>query len=648
MWPTPPRLLPTQASSSLPADVCEFSLYSPLFEEPEDNLPLMESVVDVEGNEPEIDKDKVRMEERDANLQYFRADELWDYDIHAYRLTETMATTSEDDHGEYVFHVRRRFDCEGQYLETLVDIKSKVLKNILWIVLGSCKAVSLEEDTPAIGPNILFLYYEDLKKYYKDMTAKNNSKKKDHNTVVKKAKHLKCLIQYIEKDYKSVEKSMCQLIEAGNITFDLLWTLFRSDEIIYTSTYSAPDEPRAFKVDYVSKKSSPMKGTWYVVQGRYIDFDGKAFGFGSMEVEIQSYKGTSRITSLPCFPIKYHKEYETLQKQLIERGNKFIALAGTKHRSYVGLGLTKIEDEVSKVSVNSRVIIDPRSFRHTNPNYPISTVQPADPDPFAAPRQNGDEEGCCSGNNKELLEMEVEDDGSTAVKESTKQRHGQDGQIERKFSKEDLLISSPLVLGFAFSEKLWLEFTVSGIKDIQWNESAFDSLVLPDDQKSIVKALVQSHTSGAQEHKLVDDFVEGKGQGLLTVLHGPPGVGKTLTAEGIAELLKRPLYHISVGELGTNPRQLEQELGKILNIAHTWGAVLLLDEADVFLEARMAQDIHRNALVSIFLNMLEYFQGILFLTTNRVKTFDDAFQSRIHMAIKVSQIRLEQPFQAVS
>lgn len=103
------------------------------------------------------------------------------------------------------------------------------------------------------------------------------------------------------------------------------------------------------------------------------------------------------------------------------------------------------------------------------------------------------------------------------------------------------------------------------------------------------------------------------------VLHGPPGTGKTLTAEGISELLKCPLYAVSAGELGTDSRYLEQELQRILDICHTWGAILLLDEADVFLEKRNLQDVHRNALVSIFLRQLEYFQGILFLTTNRVE-----------------------------
>lgn len=75
----------------------------------------------------------------------------------------------------------------------------------------------------------------------------------------------------------------------------------------------------------------------------------------------------------------------------------------------------------------------------------------------------------------------------------------------------------------------------------------------------------------------------------------------------------------SAGELGTDSRLLEGELQKILDICHAWGAILLLDEADVFLEKRNMHDIHRNALVSIFLRQLEYFQGILFLTTNRVE-----------------------------
>ena len=115
---------------------------------------------------------------------------------------------------------------------------------------------------------------------------------------------------------------------------------------------------------------------------------------------------------------------------------------------------------------------------------------------------------------------------------------------------------------------------------------------------------------------------------------GPPGVGKTLTAEAVAEVTKRPLYTISSGELGADPEDVHEKLKVVLEIAELWNAVLLLDEADVFLAERNDTDLSRNAITSIFLRELEYYQGILILTTNRLKTFDVAFESRIHFCLE--------------
>lgn len=82
------------------------------------------------------------------------------------------------------------------------------------------------------------------------------------------------------------------------------------------------------------------------------------------------------------------------------------------------------------------------------------------------------------------------------------------------------------------------------------------------------------------------------------LLCGPPGVGKTLTAESVAEHLRRPLYKVGAGDLGITARSVENCLNLALKLCSHWGAVLLIDEADVFMEARTANNIQRNELVS--------------------------------------------------
>lgn len=78
-----------------------------------------------------------------------------------------------------------------------------------------------------------------------------------------------------------------------------------------------------------------------------------------------------------------------------------------------------------------------------------------------------------------------------------------------------------------------------------------------------------------------------------------------------------------------------------MDLSATWRAVLLIDEADIFLERRSPHDIHRNAIVSVFLRVLEYYTGILFLTSNRVTTFDEAFRSRIEVPIRYTHLMME-------
>ena len=137
------------------------------------------------------------------------------------------------------------------------------------------------------------------------------------------------------------------------------------------------------------------------------------------------------------------------------------------------------------------------------------------------------------------------------------------------------------------------------------------------------------------------DLVEQKGQGCIILLHGAPGVGKTSTAECVASYTRRPLFPITSGNIGFSPEGIENRLQENFNLAHKWGCVLLLDEADLFLAKRNKEDIKRNGLVSVFLRVLEYYSGILILTTNRVGAFDEAFHSRIHLSLYYPSLGLK-------
>ncbi|KAF8242554.1 P-loop containing nucleoside triphosphate hydrolase protein [Wilcoxina mikolae CBS 423.85] len=187
-----------------------------------------------------------------------------------------------------------------------------------------------------------------------------------------------------------------------------------------------------------------------------------------------------------------------------------------------------------------------------------------------------------------------------------------------------LLLLPATIHGFNVQENKMgtVKLMVDRILPIEWNKQAFEGLVMEPRTKELVKALVSVHTE-AQQNAMAQpsaDLMAGKGNG--------PGTGKTLNAESVAELAQKPLYR--------------KYLETILFLGRTWDCAVLLDEADVFLEERTLLDLQRNALVSVFLRVLEYYEGILILTSNCVGTFDEAFKSRIQLAIHYPPLGEEQ------
>lgn len=173
---------------------------------------------------------------------------------------------------------------------------------------------------------------------------------------------------------------------------------------------------------------------------------------------------------------------------------------------------------------------------------------------------------------------------------------------------------------------------------MKWDHRAFESLAIDSESKELIEALITNKIAADK----ATDMIQGKGNGLIVLLHGPPGTGKTLTAEGVAEIAQKPLYRVTCGDLGTDPVRVEKYLESVFALGKRWDCVVLLDEADVFLEQRSLMNLERNALVSVFLRVLEYYDGIMILTSNRVGTFDETFKSRIQLALRYETLNTGQ------
>lgn len=300
--------------------------------------------------------------------------------------------------------------------------------------------------------------------------------------------------------------------------------------------------------------------------------------------------------------------------------------------SYSDYAIEMVEDNRGEtkekvVHLNGRIVIDSDSWNTHNGLY-AESIMYLHEDPKPTNADDDDDADINSGYDSDNDSFDRVSNGKLYVEEDTEKEL-------QKLTDRQRLLASHLVRGYSLKLKKWLKFRVDAVDAIEWSNHAFESLVLPDQQKDLVLALAQNQITGAGGF---DDIIQGKGRGMILLLTGPPGVGKTLTAESTAEQMRVPLFTMGAGDLGTRSYEVEEKLNSILSLVAKWKAILLIDECDVFLESRSIHDLERNKLVSIFLRLLEYYEGILFLTTNRVANMDPAFQSRIHLTIAYDEL----------
>lgn len=193
----------------------------------------------------------------------------------------------------------------------------------------------------------------------------------------------------------------------------------------------------------------------------------------------------------------------------------------------------------------------------------------------------------------------------------------------------------PFVRVFSLETKCYVYADVDDVKGYEFDTTALARLHLPAEMLSILTRVFNTPIE-----QMFGDLIQGKHGGLVILACGKPGVGKTLTAEVYAETTERPLYVLELGELGTNVAMVEENLQRVFTRVARWNAVLQFDECEIFLTER-GEDLERSAIVGIFLRLLDYYRGILFLTTNRPDVLDHAVMSRVMLKLEYPDLTRE-------
>ena len=391
----------------------------------------------------------------------------------------------------------------------------------------------------------------------------------------------------------------------------------RRDNILPAYSHSDADEM------YRGKKSA------FVIDCYHIDFDGKKFRPIQKAFAIHNYLGEMPVDALEVFPLRFVDDQVQAQirKELLFRGRTFLGLTGSgaSHREYTGMMI----DEDTKEEIDSRIIVDfghPTVYQRKeqsvpNPRNTLRTIKRV----FGLGTFSRTDD-------REVMEKTPHDTDYSLYDDTIYDAD----RTDRLFSEIPILKAAGQALdnsdigeqetlllpGYVYAYVLRLrdfrKLDVTLVRDVQLNTSGFDDLVLPKQHRKLIKALVDRHSRGpwaVDQEKTNDkppalqsvdtesenqqvDIVRGKGKGLIILLHGVPGVGKTSTAETIADATARPLLPVTCGDIGETATQVEEALERIFGLAHRWGCVLLMDEADVFLSKRRKEELQRNAVVS--------------------------------------------------
>jgi hypothetical protein len=369
------------------------------------------------------------------------------------------------------------------------------------------------------------------------------------------------------------------------------------------------------------QKITPLKVLCYM-----IGFDGSKFGPIQHIFDIAPFEGEKDIATLEVVPAWILENGAALRERLRQQGLKFLACATSPHQQYAGPTLTHHPGGITcklvkrTENIDGNVIIDFKEAKRENKEWVLSLQIPEElggvgletTEDFPVSFWKDAEQKHLDSLKDDLFYEDGLSDVPTMKDfifkdkflSSFKNELDGDQLDGNDLTDNELVLLPDRVCAFYLHKRCFVIIGLQGLRSLKARTEGWSDLKLPRGHKKMIQAQVEIHF---KEKKIRDaqvnrdeeyDLVRGKGQGLIILLHGAPGVGKTSTAECVAESLQKPLYPITCGDLGVSAKEVEETLEETFTKAEAWDCILLLDEADVFLAQRTRTDLKRNAIVS--------------------------------------------------
>lgn len=384
----------------------------------------------------------------------------------------------------------------------------------------------------------------------------------------------KDLLEFINK-YSSEKIKLAEgYLQTGKLRFEDLWYYYQSDNYYYAKKHTELQAIRLIHSEYIETTQGPK----FYIKYTFVNSDGKNLLNVKHDNQLDQFNGVCQLDDLIYKPLN-----NEIKETLINRGKIFAKYAVNYHYlSCTGdFIVTTYRKQTITPLVNTRVVVDHESYYNLNNDENISGL---------------------------TIAYEKQDNNKI-------------------YKEETYLLCNCFVYCNINRKNTWGAIPISSLSEIVFSTNSFNNINLSEFHKKILIGITE------HSNKRLTDLSPFKGDNVNILLHGPPGSGKTITAETLAEYKKVPVCFISAGMLGSDLKKFEEKLQKFLNLANRWNAICLIDEADVFFHKR-GDNINLNSIVSIMLTTIEQFNGIIMLTTNTINNFDDASLSRMMHIIK--------------